>query len=157
LERRRLRAIALIGDGMPAAEAARRTGAHSISVYRWYHAYRRGGKKALAPKPVPGRPSKLTSAQKARLIKLLAEGPLEHGYTTQLWTTARIAVVIKKAFGIVYHRDHVGRLLHGLGWSCQKPERRFLARKEKKIKAWIKDTWPVLKKTPTGWAPISPS
>jgi len=65
---------------------------------------------------------------------LLLQGPLAHGYRTNLWTTARIAELIRREFGVWYHRDHVGRLMHRLQWSPQKPKRRALERDEKNIR-----------------------
>ena len=41
----------------------------------------------------------------------------------------------------------VWHLLHRMGWSCQKPERR--ARDEDAIVTWHKRDWPRLKKSPT--------
>ena len=52
-----------------------------------------------------------------------------------------------------YHRDHIGRLLHSLGWSVQKPERRALERDEEAIARWKRKDWPRIKKTLRGWAP----
>jgi transposase len=77
------------------------------------------------------------------------------GYPTQLWTTARIAEVIKKRFRVVYDRDHVGRLMHRLGWSHQKPQKRALERDEEKIRRFLREEWPRVKKTPVGWVPTS--
>ena len=37
---------------------------------------------------------------------------------------AIIRSVIEREFGVSYHSTHVGRLLHALGFSCQKPKRR---------------------------------
>ena len=56
------------------------------------------------------------------------------GYSTQLWTTARVAEVIWKTFRVRYHRDHVGRLLHSLGWSHQKPQKKALERNQAEIR-----------------------
>lgn len=88
-------------------------------------------------------------------MKLLLQGPIAHGYRTNLWTTARIAVLIKREFGVDYHRDHIGRLMHSLNWSHQKPERRALERDEQAIARWKQKDWPRVKKTPRGWAPTS--
>ena len=55
------------------------------------------------------------------------------GYRTELWTTARIAELISRNFGVTYHRDHVGRLLAALGFSYQKPEGRALERDDEAI------------------------
>jgi transposase len=77
------------------------------------------------------------------------------GYTTELWTTQRIADLITQEFGVRYHADHVGRLMHDLGWSHQKPERRALERDEKAIERWTREEWPRVKKTLRGWVPTS--
>jgi transposase len=87
------------------------------------------------------------------LLRLLLRGARAHGYRTNLWTTARIAEVIQRAFGVQYHRDHVGRLMHSLQWSPQKPERRALERDERAIEGWKRKDWPRIKKTLRGWAP----
>jgi transposase len=47
-----------------------------------------------------------------------------------------------------YHPAHVSRLLHGLGFSPQKPTRRAVERDEERIRAWIEQDWPRVKKTP---------
>ncbi len=156
LERRRLRAMALIQDGYSLNEVARRVGCNASSTMRWRDAFRRGGKRALRPKRIPGRPPRLTRRQKARLIRHLLKGPLAHGYQTDIWTTLRIAELIHREFGIHYHRDHVGRLLHSLDWTCQKPEKRATQRDEAAIEAWKRQDWPRIKKTRRGWVPISP-
>jgi transposase len=87
------------------------------------------------------------------LLRLLLRGARAHGYRTNLWTTARIAEVIQREFGVQYHRDHVGRLMHSLQWSPQKPERRALERDEIAIEGWKRKDWPRIKKTLRGWAP----
>jgi len=42
--------------------------------------------------------------------------------------------------------NHVGKLLHQLGWSHQKPERRALERNEAAIAHWKRTVWPAVKK-----------
>src|SRR6266404_7351638 len=155
LENRRWRALALLDTGLSLNEVGRRIGSSASSVMRWREGRRRGGRKALKVRFSSGRPWKLSAAQRERLVRLLLEGPIAHGYRTNLWTTARIAEVISRKFGVRYHRDHVGRLMHSLRWSPQKPERQALERDEEKIKRWKRDVWPRVKKTLRGWAPIS--
>jgi transposase len=153
LEDRRKRALALLDSGESLNEVGRRIGCNASSVMRWRDARRRGGAKALRVRLSPGRPLKLERAQRRRLVNLLLQGPMMHGYRTNLWTTARIAELIRNQFGIQYHRDHVGRLLHSLNWSPQKPERRALERDEKAIERWQQKDWPRIKKTLRGWVP----
>jgi len=124
---------------------------------RWRDARDRLGEKAFEVGASPGRPPKLTAAQKRKLIRLLLQGPMAHGYSTDLWTCDRIARLIRREFRVRYHRDHIGRLMRQLGWSYQKPERRALERDEVRIERWKRKDWPRVKKTLRGWVPTSSS
>ena len=126
-------------------------------MLQWRNAWQAGGLEGLTAKPVPGRPPRLTGKQKERLVRLLTQGAMAHGYRTALWTTQRIADLIERRLGVHYHRNHVGKLLHQIGWSHQKPERRALERDEAAIAAWKQSVWPRVKKTPHGWGPTSSS
>ena len=154
LEDRRKRALALLDSGCSLNEVGRRIGCNAISVIRWRNTRRHGGAKALRVRYSPGRPLKLDQGQRKGLVDLLLQGPMAHGYRTNLWTTARIAELIQREFGVQYHRDHIGRLMHSLPWSPQKPERRALERNEKAIQHWKQKDWPRIKKTLRGWVPI---
>ena len=157
LEDRRRRALALCDTGLSLNEVGRRIRCAASSVLRWLRARRRGGPDALRVRASPGRPPKLGPTQRRRLVKLLLQGPLAHGYRTNLWTTARIAVLIGRELGVRYHRDHIGRLMHSLNWSHQKPERRALEHDEQAIARWKQKDWRRVKKTPRGWVPTSSS
>jgi len=124
---------------------------------RWRDAREAGGEEALRVRFSPGRPPKLGARERRRLVQLLLRGAQAHGHGTDLWTTTRVARVIFREFRVRYHRAHVGRLLHGLGWSVQKPERRALERNEERIEHWKRAVWPRIKKKPRGWAPTSSS
>ncbi len=148
LERRRLRALALLEEGLLPSEVAGRVGVDRRSVRRWKAAARKNGKAGVRARAAPGRPSKLSPGHKHRLETLLLKGPLAAGFQTDLWTCPRVAEIIKGRFGIDYHVDHVGRLLHDLGWSPQKPARRAVERDEQAIRRWVREDWPRVKKTP---------
>jgi transposase len=153
LEDRRKPALALLDRGYSLHEVGRQIGCAAVSVMRWRDARRRGGAKALKARFSPGRPCKLDAARRKRLVGLLVKGAAAHGWRTNLWTTARIAELVRREFSVEYHRDHIGRLLHSLGWSVQKPERRALERDEERIERWKKKDWPRIKKCKTAGAP----
>ena len=146
LERRRRRAMALIDHGMQPAAVAGAVGASRASVTRWRQAYEAGGRQAMAAKPHPGGASRLTDAQRKRLIRMLLQGPRKHGYGTELWTLARVAQLIAVKFGVEYHPSAVWHILRAMGWSCQKPERRARERDEEVIATWRQVEWPHIKK-----------
>lgn len=148
LERRRMRALALLKEGLAPVEVAQRVGVDRRSVRRWKAAVREYGQAGVRARAAPGRPSRLKVWHKRRLEALLLKGPLATGFDTDLWTCPRVAELIKQRFGVDYHVDHVGRLLHDLGWSPQKPVRRAAERDEREIRRWIREDWPRVKKTP---------
>ena len=157
LEARRVCAMRLLKGGRSLSEVARMVGCYPSAVMRWRNTVRRHGKAGIRAKPIPGRPPKLAARQMDKLRRLLLKGAMAHGYRTEIWTTRRIADLIEDEFGICYHRDHVGRLLHRMGWSCQKPERRALERNETRVKGWKQKQWPRIKKGLRTWVPISSS
>jgi transposase len=155
LELRRRRALKLLDGGLSLNEVGRVIGCAASSVMHWRNMRRRGGEKGLKVRASPGRPHKLSLVHCRRLLKVLLEGAMASGYPTQLWTTARIQDVIRKRFRVEYHPDHVGRLMHRLGWSHQKPQKRALEREEGVIRRFVQKDWPRVKKTPLGWVPTS--
>lgn len=157
LEYRRHKALDLLDEGRSLNEVGKLLRCAPSSVMRWRDARERGGEEALKVRKAPGRPPKLSTKQRRKLEKILLAGPIAAGYRTDLWTTARIAEVIERDFGVSYHRDNIGRLMRRMGWSHQKPERRAAQRDEGKIRDWVENEWPRVKKTRQGWAPISSS
>jgi transposase len=157
LERRRLRALALLKEGLLPVEVARRVGVDRRSVRRWKRAARRRGEAGVRARPAPGRPSKLDPEHRRRLEALLLEGAQAAGFHTELWTCPRVAELIERRFGVRYHVDHIGRLLHDLDWTPQKPTRKALEHDERAIRRWVKKVWPRVKKTPPAGARRSSS
>jgi transposase len=153
LERRRRQAIRLLRAGKHLSAVARAVSASVSSVFRWYQSYRTKGLKGLRPHPTPGRPPKLSASQKKRLTTVLLKGHLAAGYRTDLWTLQRVAQMIRRQWGVAYHPCHVWKLLHSLGWSCQKPDRRALQRDDAAIAHWKRSRWPHIKKRSTTWGP----
>jgi transposase len=146
LEQRRRHAIAMLKQGMKPAVVAKTLRTSLVSVGRWRKSCRVGGIEALAAKPAPGRPLKLSLAKRQGIAGLLQKGPIHHGFATELWTLARVAEVIEGHFGVSYHPSQVWRILLSLGWSCQKPESRARERDEEAIARWRRVDWPRIKK-----------
>ena len=148
LEQRRLQAISLLKQGFKPVDVARRVGVDRRSVRRWSATYKRNGTDGLKATIATGRPAKLNVKQRKQLERYLLQGPRTAGFSTDLWTCPRVAKVIRDEFDVDYHVDHIGRVLHGLGFSPQKPERRAIERDEESIQRWIRYTVPHIKKKP---------
>jgi transposase len=150
---RRKRAIKMLSDEISLNEIARRIGCNASSVMRWRDRWESRGEQGLKVGASPGRPTRMSEEQKQELVQLLLRGPMAFGWRTDVWTTQRIATLIKRKFSIDYHFTHVARILHALDWSPQKPERRAIERNEAAIQKWKDTDWERIKKTPRGWAP----
>ena len=135
-------------QGARQAEVVRALGVSRSAASKWHTAWKAGGKQALTARRNPGRPPRLTDAQRRALEQELLKGPKAHGYVTELWTLERIRRIIHDRFGVWYHEAHVWRLLGRMGWSCQKPARRAKQRDEAAIERWRKERWPAIKRGP---------
>lgn len=105
-----------------------------------------GGVEALAAKPHTGPTPKLSEDQQQELVESLIAGPIAAGFKTDLWTCARVATVVQRRFRVSYHPDHLGRLLHALGFSPQKPQQVAREQDAEAIDLWRKKAWPRIKK-----------
>jgi transposase len=117
LEERRHKAIELLKNEIHPAEVAFMLGVDRRSVRRWNASFLKSGMAALKSRPAPGRTPKLTNELKAKISRSLEKGPAKFGFKQGPWTYSRIAKVIKKEFGISYHRNYMGPLLRAMGWN----------------------------------------
>ncbi len=147
-EKIRKAAVKAVLSGQKQNHVAKVFGVWPTAVCNWMRLYRKGGFAALKATISSGRPPKLGKKQREHLAELLKRGALAAGFQNELWTGKRVAWLIKKEFGIVYHHQYVPTLLHDIGFSLQKPARVARERDEKKIRTWVTRTWPAIKKKP---------
>jgi transposase len=154
LQARRLRAGELFATGVRQAEVARQLGVSAQAVSVWHARWRGGGAEALRSRGPSGPAPRLSDAQLARVEQALLEGAGANGFTGELWTLDRVAVVIERLTGVRHHPAHVWALLrHRLGWSVQRPKRRAAERDQGAIDRWVKERWPRILQTPNGAEP----
>ncbi len=110
------------------------------SVQRWAAALARAGPAALRARKATGQPPKLLRAHLAALPALLQQGAQAHGFETDRWTTARVATVIARWWGVRYDRNYVCRLLHALAFSWQRPARQAREAGPGTLRQWLRRT-----------------
>jgi transposase len=147
LERRRLQAAELFAQGKTKAEVAGELGVSAQTTGRWYARWRDGGVAAMRTAR-QGKPAQLSSAELAKLRRVLDRGAVQAGFDNDLWTLARIAQVIERVTGVAHHPGHVWRILKAMRWSLQRPARKAIERNEAKIARWVVEDWPQLVQTP---------
>ena len=147
-EGRRRRAWELHEQGWKQKDIAAALGVSKGAVSQWLKRARTQGVEALRRHPAPGRQPKVSPEQLAQVPAILAKGAEAFGFRGQVWTTGRVAAVMKRELGVSYHPAHWSRLLRSLKHSVQKPVQRASQRDEAAIKRWKDDQWPALKKKP---------
>ncbi len=141
-EWRRIRAWELHQGGWSGKEIAEALKVSAAAVSGWLKRARAGGVEALRRRPAPGPTPKLTAEQRAQLPDILARGAEAYGFVGDVWTTKRVAAVLKRVLGVGYHPAHLSRLLRKEGLSVQQPIQRASQRDEAKVRAWREETWP---------------
>lgn len=147
--RRRVQAGRMLQKGNAVAEIALALGVSRQTVYSWKRVLDEGGIDALRAMPGKGRPARLDERQLQALGGMLMGKPTDHGFGTELWTLKRIGALIERQFGVQFGQTQIWRILTGLGFSVQKPERRAIERNEEAVHHWKRSTWPGLKKRPS--------
>jgi transposase len=142
-EWRRFRAIQLARLGWVHRDIAEALGISEQAVSQWLAHFATGGSQALLSHPHGGH-AKLTSQEKALIPDFLWHGAEAYGFPGEFWTCARIAKVLQEELAVVYHKDHVSRMLRSLGWTPQIPITRAVQRDEEAIERWRQVRWPQL-------------
>lgn len=145
-EGRRFRAWELHQQGWLVGQIATALGVTHGAVSQWLQRARTLGVDALARRPQPGHPPRLSPEQQAQVPDLLQRGAKAWGFESELWTRARIAAVLQREFGVQYSLPHLSRLLARWGWTRQKPVRQARQRDAEQVREWREETWPAAEK-----------
>lgn len=147
LEEFRLLALRRVREGEKPSEVVKSLGMNRTSIYRWLKAAagRGKGERALASRPATGRPTKLTSAQRAQVFRWInGRDPRQYGLDFGLWTRQITATLIEQKFGVCMGVTAVGRMLARLGLTPQKPLQRAYQRDPQAIERWQRETYPAI-------------
>ena len=147
-EMRRLQAWELSQKGWKQNRIAEALGVTEGAISQWVKKAKVGGVEALYQRKGGGPKPRLTSEQLAQLPDLLKLGSEAYGFQGDVWTRARVGVVIKQQFGVSFSLSHIGRLLKQVGWTRQKPIARASQRDEQAIERWRTEKWLELEKKP---------
>jgi transposase len=140
LESRRRRAVEAYYEGQAPSIIARVLGVDRGTVHRWVRLARMPS--GLAPVRVV-RPPRLSDSQLAQLEALLLQGATQHGWINDLWTAARVTVLIQRHFGVRFHVEHVRKILkRRLNWSSQRPQRQHPDGTTEALTLWIEEEFP---------------
>jgi transposase len=113
-EKRRRKAITLKRGGWKQERIAKKLGVSEAAVSQWIRRFNSEGAKGLGARPHPGAPPRLNSEQLNDLHDSLVVAA--HFGDATLLTSDQAAGIIEGEFDVIYHKAHVSRILHRLGW-----------------------------------------
>ena len=145
-ERRRRLAVRRLQTGYSVAQVAAFLEVDPSSVRRWRQAFARQGKRALRARHGAGRPPKLSATQEKIVRRWLRSPASEHGFATELWTGARLALLLWEEFGLRLNPTYLSVWLRARGLTPQKPARVPRERDPQAIAHWLEADWPRIKK-----------
>jgi transposase len=112
---RRMLAIALVLEGARRKAAAESCGMDRQTLRDWVHRYNAEGLAGLSNRPSPGRPSRLSPAQKAAVAAWVDAGPDPARDGVVRWRRRDLKRRIEAEFGVAMHERTVGKHLRALG------------------------------------------
>jgi len=146
LEELRVRAVQQIEEGAHPEDIAEALGFARSTVFKWMARSREGGLEALKARPVPGRPPKLSGAQLQRVYTLIVgTDPRQLRFEFALWTREMVRELIRREFGVRLSAVSVGRLLHKLGLSPQRPLWRAYQQDPQAVERWKRLEYPAIR------------
>ena len=114
---RRLLALAGVRDGLSRSEAARIGAMDAQALRRWVVVFNADGPDGLVNTPPPGRPPKLSEAQKQEIARLVDAGPDPERDGVVRWRCVDLQQIIHQRYGIELAENSIGRLLKELGFA----------------------------------------
>lgn len=138
-------AVQRVKEGEKPGAVIKSFGLGRTSIYRWLRAERKNGPQGLAARKHPGPKPTLTPQQKLRVRRwICGKDPRQYGFDFGLWTRKIVAALIKEKMGAALGLTAVGRLLHQMDITPQKPLRRAYERDPIAIKKWQDEDYPKL-------------
>lgn len=146
-EQIRLIAVARVRAGERPGAVIKSLGLNRTTIYAWLKTQKRGGARSLKSRKRTGRRPTLTAVQREQVRRFIqGKDPRQYGFDFGLWTRLIVCEMILERFGVTLSVTSVGRLLHSLGITPQKPLQRAYERDPVAVKQWVENRYPTLKK-----------
>lgn len=117
---KRIHALLYVLDGKDASEVAEILNLSTQTVRNYVKAFLLKNLESLVYRFSPGRPAKLSVAQRKELSKAIDAGPEAAGFDCGCWNTALIQEWIFNHFAVEYNAQYIAELLDVMGYSYQR-------------------------------------
>src|SRR5699024_9758249 len=123
---RRLLALACVYDGMRRDQAARQNAMQAQTLCDWVHAFNAKGPEGLKNTPPPGRPRKLSPAQRQAIAQLVDDGPDPEVDGVARWRRADIKDISEQCYGVRIAVTTMGSVIKEHGYKQDSAHKRHI-------------------------------
>jgi transposase len=124
-------------EGSSVEEACSLVGVAKPVGYIWQERWNEDGYEGLIPRYAGGRPSKLNSQQKGKLVQLLKQ--------KDVWTTDEVKSLIRDEFGVEYTLKQIRIIVRKFGMKYAKPFTHDYRRPDNAEEILKKTLWKLMK------------
>jgi transposase len=148
LEHLRILAVKrVVEDGEAPSGVMQSLGFSRTAIYPWLRKFEEEGWDSLMERIAKGPEPKLTEKQRQQVKRwIIGKDPRQHGLDYGLWSRGIVQTLLKERMSIELGLTSVGRLLASLDITPQKPLRRVYERDRERVKDWLEERYPMLKK-----------
>ena len=138
--------VRMLVEGVPAKSIMVALKLSRATYFEWKRAYRERGLDGLKVRPLPGAAPKLTDRQTSQLRSwLVGRDPRQFQFDFALWTRTIVRDLIRAQFGVEMTPQGVGKLLHRLGLSPQRPLYRAYQQDPQAVRRWKEEEFPAIR------------
>src|SRR6187455_1763507 len=136
----------MLDDGVPAQSIMVALKLGRSTYFQWKRKYQEHGLNGLKVRPLPGAASKLTDQQTSQLRGwLVGRDPRQFQFDFALWTRRIVRDLIRQQFDVEMTPQGVGKLLHRLGLSPQRPLYRAYQQDPEAVRRWKEERFPAIR------------
>lgn len=144
---RRQTIVRLYEEGQTQPKIAELLDVSQSYTSRIIRSYRSLGNKAFEVSTGKGAISRMSKEQVEGLRTILEAGAIACGFERAIWTSKRVRQVIAEKFGIMYHERQVSRILKGMNYTRQKPQKVDYRQSKPLVEEWRSQGLDSLKKS----------
>lgn len=138
--------IRMLDDGVPAEAIKSTLKLSRATFFEWKRLYRTRGAEGLEVRPIPGGTPKLTDQQTSQLRQwLIGRDPRQFQFDFALWTRKIVRDLVRQKFNVEMTPQGIGKLLHRIGLSPQRPLYRAYQQDPEAVRRWREEEFPAIR------------
>jgi transposase len=117
------KAIHLLSSGQKPRDVAERFAVQPVTIYNWFHRFRREGYDGLTNQPRGHPKRKADQAYCQALEEAIAHHPGDYGYDFDTWTVEHLRDHLEKVTGTHISVSRLRMVMRNRGYRCRHPRR----------------------------------